>query len=356
MLNIFCLFEGPFWEESWFGFLIGAAVIIALILLVVIIVKLIKAPAKQLVANSSAKDLFELQRKYEELQKQNRDLEKKVFEKENQIKRLQKATLELSDSNKELKEQAEKLDINMQEAKKLQEKKEELLKIKEELFGAIVHDIKNPAGLIRGFAELLNSYDLSRQEQENIIKVILETSDKMVQLTEEMTKLIIVESDEVVLDMQTINLDKVIDRVFLLNKPNAEKKKISLVTELPSSLPQVNADPMRIEEVIDNLVNNAIKYTSSKGKVEIFSELTANSLIIHIRDSGLGISEDEVKRVFSPLQRLTPKPTGNEPSSGVGLSIAKRIIEMHGGKIWVKSKVGDGSTFSFSLPCKWDSK
>jgi signal transduction histidine kinase len=354
MLNIFCLFRTPFWDETWFGFLIAAAVIIAMVLLIVMIIKLVKSQIKQPVVNNSSKHVSEIQKKYEELQKQNKNLEKKLAEKENQIKRLKKATIELSDSNKDLKEQAEKLDSNLQDSKNLQTKKEELLKIKEELFGAIVHDIKNPAGLIRGFAELLNSYDLSRQEQENIIQVILETSDKMVQLTEEMTKLIVVESDDMILDMKPIDLGDVLDKVIHLNRPNAEKKNIELIVKLSSSLPLVTADKIRMEEVMDNLINNAIKYTSNKGMIEIFSELTTNSIIFHIRDTGLGISEEEIKRVFAPLQRLTPRPTGNESSSGVGLSITKRIIEMHGGKIWVKSNVGEGSTFSFSLPCKWE--
>jgi len=347
------LFQKLFWEESWFGLIIALAVLIALILLIIIFVRLIKTLSFKKNEEAQFESVNSRPRDYEEkLKTEIVKLKKELAEKDNQIKRLQRASIELSKNNKELKEQAEKLQESNLEMKKLSEKKEELMKMKDELFGAIVHDLKNPAGLIKGFAELLNSYDLSRQEQEGIIKAILDTSEKMVILSQEMTKLILTRSDDIILNFVPVNINEVVGNVLKYLGPAAKKKDIIVESNIAKDLPLVSADKVRIEEVIDNLLSNAIKFTSSKGRVTIESEVSEDSVIIHVKDTGLGLSQEEVNRVFLPLQKLSPKPTAGEPSAGVGLSFTKKIIELHNGKIWVKSKIGEGSTFSFSLPIK----
>jgi signal transduction histidine kinase len=357
MHYILCFLQKMFWEESWFGYIIALVVLIAVILLTVTIIRLIKSiPSISSSGDLNQKENQKLKSEISELIEKNNELEKHIAKKEQQIKRLQKATAELANINKDLKEQAEKLDSSNREVEKLQDKKDELLKLKEEFIGAIVHDLKNPVGIIRGFAELLTSYDLSRQEQQSIIQAILETSDKMVVLSEEMTKLIVLEAGDLLLNKHPIPVRPIIDNVIKLNTPNARKKEIIVQEKLSESLPFIVADSVRIEEVIDNLVNNAIKYTSVGGRVEIFTELSTKNLIIHVQDNGLGLSDVEIKKVFLPLQKLKNKPTAGEVSSGVGLSLAKKIIEMHGGKIWVKSKIGEGSTFSISIPCLYENE
>jgi len=351
MLFVFLLLQKLFWEESWFGLIIAATVIVALTLLIVIFIKLLKTfNTKESSKSPSSEEHSKPSKTDEKLEAEIALLKKALNEKDNQIKRLQKATLELSRTNKDLKEQAEKLQETNNEMKLLGEKKQELMKMKDELFGAIVHDMKNPAGLIKGFAELLNSYDLSRQEQENIIQAILETSEKMVTLSQEMTKLIVTQSNEMILTFVPIEMNNVISGVIRYIQPAAKKKGITIESALAQDLPPVFADKLRIEEVIDNLLSNAIKFTSTNGKVLISNQIENNNIIIHIQDTGLGLSHDEVNRVFLPLQKLSSKPTGGEPSAGVGLSLTKKIIELHSGKIWVKSNIGVGSTFSFSLP------
>lgn len=351
MLFLLLFFEKLFWEESWFGLIIAVAVIAALALLIVIFIKLLKTMnTKESFKSSSESDNASDSKKEAKYEDEISKLKKELADKDNQIKRLQKATIELSRANKDLKEQAEKLQDSNQEMKKLSEKKQELMKQKDELFGAIVHDMKNPAGLIKGFAELLNSYDLSRQEQESIIKAILETSEKMVTLSQEMTKLIVTQSNEMILNFVPVEVNNLINGVIRYLEPAANKKGITIETKFTENIPNIIVDKFRIEEVIDNLISNAIKFTSSKGKVLISNEIDDHNIIIHITDTGLGLSHEEVNRVFLPLQKLSAKPTGGEPSAGVGLSLTKRIIELHSGKIWVKSKLGEGSTFSFSLP------
>ncbi len=350
MFLVFLFLQKLFWEESWFGLIIALAVIIAITLLIVIFVKLLKTINTRESSKPSVSLSSEPVPIDKNLEAEVSKLKKLLTEKDSQIKRLQRATLELSKANKDLKEQAEKLQESNNEMKKLGEKKQELMKMKDELFGAIVHDLKNPAGLIKGFAELLNSYDLSRQEQESIIKAILETSEKMVTLSQEMTKLIVTQSNEMILNFVPTQLNSLIEGVIRYLEPAANKKGIIIESHLSPDLPLVFTDKLRIEEVIDNLLSNAIKFTSNNGKVIIENEFEDENVVIHVKDTGLGLSHEEVNRVFLPLQKLSAKPTGGEPSAGVGLSLTKKIIELHSGKIWVKSKIGVGSTFSFSLP------
>ena len=125
---------------------------------------------------------------------------------------------------------------------------------------------------------------------------------------------------------------------------------IRLVLDEPAELPSVLVDQRMIKEVIDNLVSNAIKYTSPGGEVRVSCERFDGELVTHVRDTGQGLTEDDMKNVFRTFKRLSAKPTGGETSTGLGLAIVKKIVEVHGGRVWVESAEGVGSTFSFSLP------
>ena len=109
-------------------------------------------------------------------------------------------------------------------------------------------------------------------------------------------------------------------------------------------------DEVKIQEVIENLINNAIKYGPPESTVEVRTFIKGKALTVEIQDTGVGIPEADLKRAFQKGAVLTPKPTGLEQSSGLGLWIVKRIIEEHSGKVWVNSKIGSGSTFGFELP------
>ena len=115
-------------------------------------------------------------------------------------------------------------------------------------------------------------------------------------------------------------------------------------------MPDIKINESNIEEVIDNLLNNAIKFAPPETQVEIKSSVKDNSLVVHVTDNGVGLSEEDLTKVFGKGAILSSHPTGLEHSSGLGLWIAKKMVEEHKGKIWVTSKLNEGSTFSFSLP------
>ncbi len=261
------------------------------------------------------------------------------------IKKMERIIGNLEDANIELLNQKESL-----LTKKVQ--LEELHAQKDELYAIAVHDLKNPAAAIRGLIELLDDFDLTAQEQQEIMEGIVASSESIFKLTEELSSSITNElkSDEDGVNLENASLKKVIDTVFTINNAYAHKKGIRLINRSSSSLPNFNFDPNKMKEVLDNLINNAIKYGPQNTEVTLESFFTDTKITIEIRDNGVGLSDADLKKIFTKGATLSSKPTGNESSSGLGLWIVKKLVEAHGGKVWVKSKVGKGSTFIVELP------
>jgi signal transduction histidine kinase len=126
-------------------------------------------------------------------------------------------------------------------------------------------------------------------------------------------------------------------------------KRQKLSTEMPDSLPIIRGDGQRLEQVMLNLMTNAAKFTPEEGHIVIRVRQENASLIIDVQDNGIGIAREELPRLFKPYSRLS-SDRQRHPGLGLGLALAKQVVELHGGKIWVESEPGKGSTFSFSLP------
>ncbi len=280
---------------------------------------------------------------YEKLKAKYKELEEENSFQRSQIRELKEKIEDLEHANLKLIEKKEKLAESKQQLEELQAQKEEL-------FAIAIHDIKNPAAAIRSYLELIKSYDLNAVEQNEIMESMIRSSEHIVELAHEMTSVIAQTKPEPMLNMQMSSLKNIIDSVYTQNKGYAIKKQINLLNKSSIDIPEINLDPAKIEEVIDNLVNNALKYSPPNTTVTIHTFFTKDKVTVEVTDSGVGLSEDDVKKAFQKGVRLTPKPTGNEPSSGLGLWIVKKIIEEHGGRVFIKSKLGKGSTFGFELP------
>jgi len=154
------------------------------------------------------------------------------------------------------------------------------------------------------------------------------------------------------LDLEEVPINEIIDDIVRTNSINAEMKSIELVKELAEELPGVQVDPQKIGEILDNLISNAIKFTQKGGMVKVSSSFDGENVQVDISDNGLGLSESDINNAFQRGSRLSAKPTGSESSTGLGLWIVKKLMEAHHGRVWVKSALGKGSTFSISLPLK----
>jgi len=265
----------------------------------------------------------------------------------------------LEDKNRQLRlkiDQLKKIIRHLEEQKfQLQDNEERLKNLrakKEEALSIVAHDIKNPASTIKNFVELLESYDLTAQEQNDILSGLVEISTRIIKLADEFSAVIKEEYRPFKINKEKKNFYKTIEEVVKVNKIKASKKGIDIRLYQPQNEIFINIDEEKIKEVIDNYVCNAIKYCPEKSKVEIITNSDKNYISVEVKDNGHGLTEEELNHAFEKGSILSTKPTGGESSSGLGLWIVKKIVEEHNGKVWVKSKKGSGSTFAFTLPIK----
>ncbi len=323
--------------------ILSAVLAVIILVLLIIILKLRKRASFgdkfMLIEKKSArvKELYEnLKSGYKNLEKQNDELKEKISSLEQKIKLLEKANIELLARKEQLQASKEKLEL--------------LHKQKQEMFAMALHDIKNPIAAIKSYLDLLESYDLNAAEQQEIMEGLMASSEKIVKLAKEITDVIISEDLTQKLNFRTGKLDEIIRSVYLQNLAYAESKKIKLLNKSSNLLPPAKIDFDKIEEAIDNYVNNAIKYSPEGSEVIIKSYFNPDFITVEVTDTGPGIREEDLQRIFDKGVILENKPTGDETRNGIGLWIVKHIIEQHGGKVWVKSKVGVGSSFGFDIP------
>ncbi|MBI3259188.1 MAG: HAMP domain-containing histidine kinase [Ignavibacteriae bacterium] len=283
------------------------------------------------------------QQNNEEILAENNRLRAELASLRGQIDAMQTRSDELRSHNRTLEEKIERVTLKKQEL-------EDLAAQKDELFAMVIHDIKNPAGLVKGLVELLRSYDLTANEQNDVMNDLVETSRKIVSLSQEVCKIMALEAGQIRLSMEPWDITDILRSVHRRNDAAAKLKSIEVMLEVPPDLPDVEIDGQRIEEVIDNLLSNAIKFSHRGSSVRLRAKNESNTIIVEVSDNGLGLSEEDIKRAFGRGARLSAAPTAGEPSSGLGLWIVKRIVEEHDGRVWVRSALGKGSTFAFQLP------
>jgi signal transduction histidine kinase len=164
-----------------------------------------------------------------------------------------------------------------------------------------------------------------------------------------------IEAGQLTLSLADYSLKDIVDGVIIALEPLAVEKRLAFKAEVPADLPTGRGDERRISQVLLNLVGNAIKFTD-EGEVIITASAANGSFTIAACDSGPGINPSDQARIFEEFQQADSSSTRRKGGTGLGLSIAKRIVEMHKGRIWVKSALGEGSTFFFSLPVRVDAE
>jgi len=227
----------------------------------------------------------------------------------------------------------------------------ELDDLKNRFLGMAAHDLRNPLVSIGGVCELFLEGDFGpiTEEQAEFLTIINKASDDMFNLVNELLDISVIESGKLDLDLKPGSLKTLIEERVRIHGVVADKKGTILHTAL-ANIPEFIFDAHRIAQAFDNLISNAIKYSPPGSTVFLALEEKDRAAEFSIRDKGPGISVEEQSKLFGEFQRLSPQPTGEEKSTGLGLSITKKIVEAHGGTISVQSQVGAGSTFKIVLP------
>ncbi|MDW8436484.1 MAG: tetratricopeptide repeat-containing sensor histidine kinase [Chloroherpetonaceae bacterium] len=259
-------------------------------------------------------------------------------------------------------EQAKKeSELRRLEAEKYRLQNVELAKanqFKTELLAIAAHDLKNPLQSVMGFAQLLSERHDLPEDARSFAQIIRRASERMLALINNLLEDVKTESMNFELNLETVNFSDLIRRsVETQFAAQAAQKSQTIRLRIEENL-VVQGDPERLKQIIDNLVSNAIKYSPSGKPIEITAQRReakpgerATTVLFSVRDEGQGLTEDDMKKLFGKFQRLSAKPTGGESSTGLGLAIAKKLTELHGGKIWAESE-GKGATFFVELPMK----
>lgn len=228
--------------------------------------------------------------------------------------------------------------------------------LKNQMMGMAAHDLRNPLTLIQNYALFLiddhQEESIFTEDQYHLIKEIKGSSEYMVQIIEDMLDISSFESGCINLKKENYNLVELVEDAVSLSRSSANKKDIIVTTHLPDSSVNKVIDAHKIRQVVDNLLSNAIKYSNPETEVEIGISHTneAEGVTVFVKDHGQGIPEDEIDKLFDPFSQISVKATAGEKSTGLGLAIVQKIVEAHGGKIEVDSKVGVGSTFIIEIP------
>jgi len=224
---------------------------------------------------------------------------------------------------------------------------------KNEILGTVAHDLKNPLGVILGRTEMLTELITTSASRESITAQIDHIRDATRRLTSMVDHLIsdaMADAFDITIRREPVDIAALAGEVAEANQPMALNKQQTITVSAPSNLVTM-CDTDRIREAIDNLVSNAIKYSPIGGKIAILVTHEDDHTVIRVTDDGAGLSPEDLGRLFGRFQRLSAKPTAGESSTGLGLSIVKRIIDMHGGEVKANSDgPGKGSTFTITLP------
>jgi signal transduction histidine kinase/CheY-like chemotaxis protein len=269
---------------------------------------------------------------YEQLQRANARLEERVAER----------TLDLTNANRRLTAQWARL--------------RQANAFKSEILGTVAHDLKNPLGVILGRTEILKEMVANAGALDDAtdaqLGYIRNAANRLTEMVDDLVSDAMADALDITVRREPVDIAVLVQEVAEANRPLATRKEQNITVSAPPDQSAM-CDADRIREAIDNLVSNAVKYSPIGGAIALAVSREGNDIAVYVRDQGAGLSPEDMSRLFGRFQRLSAKPTGGETSTGLGLSIVKRIIDLHGGRITVESAgTGAGATFKMTLPVR----
>lgn len=265
--------------------------------------------------------------------------------------------LDILDETKVILSYSHELERTTAELKAANKRLKELDKLKDEFISTITHELRTPLTSVRSITEILyNNPDIDAAQQKDFLGIIIKESERLTRLIVQVLDFQKMESGGTEWEISRIDFREVIKDAILATSRLIQDKKVKIESSLPDSFPLIDGDKDRLIQVMVNLISNSIKFCDSdRGVISVVLKAKSGHLKVDVKDNGIGISRKDQKIIFQEFQQVKDTTTGRPPGSGLGLSITKRIIDFHKGKIRVKSKPNKGSIFSFELPLTTDS-
>jgi signal transduction histidine kinase/PAS domain-containing protein len=267
-----------------------------------------------------------------------------------------KAVARANEESRNAREEAEAAKAVLEEAMtKAAEKRYNLDPMQSEFMSNIVHELRAPLHSVLAFTKLLLEGDVSNTEtQKEFLTIIAGQSEHLRKLVDELLDISPIESERFDINKERVAIADLLQGTIRDFNSVAKQKNIVIKENIPLQLPDIEADSQRLRQVMFNLLDNAIKFSNDGGSIDVSAEVRGNDLLVQLTDQGIGIAEEARKSLFEKFYQV--KSTTRVGGLGLGLYISKRIIEAHGGRIWVESVEGAGSTFSFTIPLKQDNR
>ncbi|MDR1510129.1 MAG: response regulator [Synergistaceae bacterium] len=241
-----------------------------------------------------------------------------------------------------------------QYAKTLEEKNvylNRLNELKDEFLANTSHELRTPINGIIGIVESMidGATGSLTDEQKYNLAIVSNSGKRLSNMINDILDFTKLKNNEIALQIKPIDLKTIVDTVIVLSKPLIKGKELSLVNDIDDSIATISADENRIQQILYNLIGNAVKFTE-KGRVSVSARIEDDMAAVSVEDTGIGIPEDKFDRIFESFEQADGSTAREYGGTGLGLSITKKIVELHGGTIFVESRLGEGSKFTFRLP------
>jgi signal transduction histidine kinase len=228
----------------------------------------------------------------------------------------------------------------------------ELNQLKSNFIANISHELRTPLTHIRGYLELMVDDGLGplNEQQSEAISVMHRSEERLEKLIENLIEFSLVARGDLTLKLMSVDLQEIFDEVIMEYLVKCEEKGLSLKSEIPEKLPNVRGDHQKINWVLSQFMDNAVKFTAAGGRVQIGAREEGQLISLYVFDTGIGISPEKIREIFEPFHQLDGSATRRYEGTGLGLAMAQQIVAAHGSNISVRSKVGEGTYFEFKLP------
>lgn len=229
---------------------------------------------------------------------------------------------------------------------------ERLNKVKTEFVSMVSHELRTPLTAVKGFVDIVLNEEAGtlNEQQKKFLKIAHNSIERLTLIISDLLDISKIESGQLKLETRPVSLKRILQESAETYRSTIESKQINFSIDVSKDLPEVLADESRIKQVIDNLLSNAMKFTPPKGSIHISTDDMGDFILTSISDTGMGIKKENHERIFERFVQVDSSLTRQAGGTGLGLAISKSIVEMHGGRIWVESELGKGSTFRFLLP------
>ncbi|MDS0525821.1 cell wall metabolism sensor histidine kinase WalK [Clostridium sp. SHJSY1] len=242
------------------------------------------------------------------------------------------------------------LDKTMRDLENEKNKMSKLERLQRQFVANAAHELRTPLTSVRGYVEaILDGVIKSKEEEKRYLSIILKETLRMHRLVNSLLDLSRIESGQIKINKKRLNISEVVNRTVMKLKPIVEDQDIVLVLDIPEKLPMVWGDEDLIQQVIINYITNAVRFTSAGGSIEVKVEQDINEVYVHVIDTGIGISPENLTKVWGRFYKIDETRQLSKEGAGLGLSLVKEIIQLLGGRTWVESELEKGSIFSFSL-------